>query len=366
MCGRTRRAPWSRPMDRCAGSRSMNLRSRRSTPATSRTTRIHRKESVMRREGSPFQGLGTVAVKELSDNLGSARMFVLDLLVVLTALAALYGAIDSLRQNTAEDPFLLLRLFTVDRAPLPSFVAILGFMIPLMAIGLGFDSINGEHSRRTLSRILAQPIYRDALLMGKFVAGLATLAISLAALWLLVIGLGLIFLGVPPGGEEIARSLAFLVIAIFYGGVWLALAMLLSIVFRSPATAALAALGVWLFLTVLWPMLAPALAQAISPPDPRYAALGLQTPDTAIWAQMLGRLSPNHLLGAAMMAILSPTTRSLGPVFIEQLRGAMMGSPLPFRESLIIAWPQTVALIAGTIVLFVAGYIVFQRQEVRA
>ena len=42
---------------------------------------------------------------------------------------------------------------------------------------------------------------------------------------------------------------------------WLALAMLLSIVFRSAATAALVALGLWLFLTLLWPMLAPALAQ---------------------------------------------------------------------------------------------------------
>ena len=320
----------------------------------------------MRREGSPFQGLGAVAVKELSDNLSSARMLVLELLIVLTALAALYGAIGNLRQNTAEDPFLLLRLFTVDRAPLPSFVAILGFLVPLMAIGLGFDSINGEHNRRTLSRILAQPIYRDALLMGKFLAGLMTLAVSLTALWLMVIGLGLIFLGVPPGSEEIARSLAFLVIAVFYAGVWLSLAMLFSIIFRSPATAALAALGIWLFLTILWPMLAPAVAQAIAPPDPRYAALGLQTPETAMWAQTLGRLSPNDLFGEAMLAVLSPTTRSLGPVFLEQLRGAVMGAPLPFGQSLLIAWPQAVALIAGTIVLFVIGYVVFQRQEVRA
>ncbi|MDR3486972.1 MAG: ABC transporter permease [Bradyrhizobium sp.] len=320
----------------------------------------------MRREGSPFQGVGTVLVKELSDNLSSARMLVLELLIVLTALAALYEAIDSLRQNTAEDPFLLLRLFTIARAPLPSFVAILGFLIPLMAIGLGFDAINSEHNRRTLSRILAQPIYRDALLMGKYLAGLATLAISLAALWLMVIGLGLIFLGVPPGGEEIARSLMFLLIAIFYAGVWLSLAMLLSIVFRSPATAALVALGVWLFLTVLWPMLAPALAQGIAPPDPRYAALGLDTPDTAMWTQLLARLSPNYLFGEAMTAILSPTTRTLGSVFLEQLRGAVMGAPLPFGESVMIAWPQTVGLIAGTIVLFVVGYVLFQRQEVRA
>jgi ABC-2 type transport system permease protein len=320
----------------------------------------------MRREGSPFQGLGTVAVKEMADHLSSARMLVLEWLIVLTALAALYSAIDSLRQTTAEDPFLLLRLFTVDRAPLPSFVAILGFLIPLMAIGLGFDSINGEHSRRTLSRILAQPIYRDALLIGKFLAGLATLTISLAALWLLVLGFGLVFLGVPPGGQEIARSLVFLVVAVFYAGVWLALAMLLSIVFRSAATAALVALGIWLFLAVLWPMLAPAVAQVIAPPDPRYAALGLESPDTAIWAQTLQRISPNHLFGEAMLAVLSPTTRALGPVFLEQLRGAVMGMPLPLSESLMIAWPQMVGLIAGTIVLFVAGYIVFQRQEVRA
>jgi ABC-2 type transport system permease protein len=320
----------------------------------------------MRREGSPFQGLGAVAVKEMSDHLLSARMLVLEWLIVLTALAALYGAIDSLRQNTAEDPFLLLRLFTVQHDPLPSFAAILGFLIPLMAIGLGFDAVNGEHNRRTLSRVLAQPIYRDALLTGKFLAGLATLTISLTALWLLVLGLGLIFLGVPPGGEEVARSLAFLVMAVFYAGIWLALAMLLSIVFRSPATAALTALGVWLFLTVLWPMLAPAIAQVIAPPDPRYAVLGLETPDTAIWAQTLLRLSPNQLFAEAMMAVLSPTTRALGAVFIEQLRGAVMGAPLPLSESLMIAWPQTVALIAGTIVLFVAGYVAFQRQEVRA
>src|SRR5512147_2215637 len=209
MCGPTPPAPSSPPTAPCGGCRWTSPASRRSMPVTSR--RRLRRECVMRREGSPLQGLGTVFVKELSDNVSSVRMLVLELLIVLTALASLYGAIDSLRKNTAEDPFLLLRLFTVDQAPLPSFVAILGFLIPLMAIGLGFDAINSEHNRRTLSRILAQPIYRDALLMGKFVAGLATLSVSLTALWLLVIGLGLIFLGIPPGGEEVARSLVFLV-----------------------------------------------------------------------------------------------------------------------------------------------------------
>ena len=43
-----------------------------------------------------------------------------------------------------------------------------------------------------------------------------------------------------------------------------------------------------------------------------------------------------------------------------------MGAALPLRESLMIAWPQAVGLIATVILLFVATYVAFQRQEVRA
>jgi ABC-2 type transport system permease protein len=51
---------------------------------------------------------------------------------------------------------------------------------------------------------------------------------------------------------------------------------------------------------------------------------------------------------------------------LSQLQGAVLGAPMPLGESLIIAWPQIVGLVAGTILLFVTGYVIFQRQEVRA
>ncbi len=320
----------------------------------------------MRREGSPFAGLGAVTMKELADHLSSARMRVLEWLIVLTAVAALIGTIQQVRDTVSEDPFVFLKLFTVARDPLPSFVSILGFLIPLMAIGLGFDAVNSEHNRRTMSRVLSQPIYRDALLMGKFLAGIVTLAFSLFVLWLLVIGLGLLLLGVPPSTEEILRSLAFLVVALAYAGIWLAAAMFFSIVFRSPATAALTTLGLWLFLTVLWPALSPGIAHIIAPPNPLYAVLGQSDPETLVWQQMLGRVAPSTLFAEVVQVVLNPATRAIGPVFVSQLEGALLGSPLPLAQSLLIAWPQLVALFAGTILLFVAGYVVFQRQEVRA
>ena len=312
----------------------------------------------MRREGSALGGLGVVTLKELSDHMTSARMRVLEWLVVLVALAAVYAAITQVRDSTAEDPFLFLRLFTTARDPLPSFTAFLGFLVPLMAIGLGFDAVNGEHSRRTLSRILSQPIYRDALLFGKFLAGLATLSVSLVVLWLITIGLGLIMLGVPPGAEEMARAFIFLLVTIAYAGVWLALAMLASVIFRSAATAALVTLGFWLFITLIWPALSPAVVTAFVPSNDEATLV--------IAAQSLARLSPSVLYAEAVTAILHPATRTLGPVYISQLQGAVMGSPLSLWSSVMVAWPQIVGLIAASILLFVGGYVAFQRQEVRA
>lgn len=317
------------------------------------------------RTGSPWRGLAAVFSKELADHMNSARMRIIEWLIVLTAAAALYGALTGIRQTTSVDPFVFLRLFTDAQAPLPSFAALLGFLIPLMAIGLGFDAINGEYNHRTMSRILSQPIYRDALLMGKFLAGLAALAIGLLCLWLLVIGSGLILLGVPPSSEEILRSLAFLCAALAYSGVWLSVAMFCSIVFRSASTSALVALGLWLFMALLWPMLAPALGQLIAPPELATVLSGGLDIRTVQWQQGLMHLSPATLFNDSVITLLSPTTRSLGPVFLSQIQGALLGSPLPLSESLAIIWPQFTGLIAACIMLFTAGYVVFQRQEVR-
>lgn len=319
----------------------------------------------MRREGSPWQGLDVVFFRELFDNLTSARMLVLELLVVLLGGVVVYFAVDQIRNTTAEDPFLFLRLFAPPGQSLLSFVVVLSILVPVIAIGLGFDAINGEYNRRTLSRILAQPIYRDALLLGKFLAGLATISISLVTLWLLVVGFGLIRLGIPPSGEELGRMVMFLLISIAYAGVWLALAMLFSIIFRSTATAALVALGLWLFLSLLWPALAQLLGEAISPSDIRFAMLGLPTPDTVAWQQGLARLSPGTLYGEAVVAMLSPDAQSL-TTLLAQFQGRVMGAPLSLGQSILSTWPQIVSLIAGMIMLYVVGYVSFQRQEVRA
>ncbi|HYX00808.1 MAG TPA: ABC transporter permease subunit, partial [Reyranella sp.] len=314
--------------------------------------------------GSPFTGLGAVFMKELSDHLSSIRMLVLTLFVIVFGAFPVASSLQQLRTTVGADAFLFLRIFTIEpeMVPIP-FVQALNFIIPLMAIGLGFDSVNSEFNRRTLSRVLSQPIYRDALLLGKFLGGLVTLAVALVALWLIVFGAGLLLLGLPPRGVEVARALGFLVVAIAYGGVWLAVSMLFSVIFRSTATSALCALGLWLFFFILWPMIAQAITIGFAPSE-------IRSVDELVSLQEFGlalqRLSPGTLFSEAVIGLLNPETRSLGPMLPSQLRGAIMGSPLPLDQSLLLIWPQVTGLIASMIVLFALAYVIFQRQEVRA
>ena len=317
----------------------------------------------MRREGSALAGAGTVMMKELGDNLSSTRMRLLESLVFLTGAGAVFATIGEVREVVGEDPFVFLRIFTTAKGEtLPSFAAFLGFLIPIVAIALGFDSVNSEFNGKTMSRILAQPIYRDALLFGKFMAGLTTLAVMLTALWLFVIGLAIFMLGLPPGTEEVLRGFAFLIAAIAYGGVWLGLAMLFSVQFRSSATAALASLAVWLLFAFFWNMVVTVITPIIAPVDPYNPMSVLYTVEVG---QALSRLSPNTLFAETTMAFLNPATRSLGLVLQSQMQGAISG-PLPFSESVALVWPQVTGLLASVIGLFTVAYVMFQRQEVRA
>lgn len=333
-------------------------------PEDSRAMRAGRVPTKkVEREGSPWTGLWAVVTKEMADHLTSIRMEILEILILLTAGGTVFTAVSSISSNTSNNQFLFLQLFTTSKDPLPPFVQFLVFLVPLIAIALTFDSINGEFQRSTMSRILAQPIYRDALLLGKFLAAFFTQALAFSAIWLLIIGAGLLGLGVPPTGDEVARSLMFLVATIFYGGIWLAMAMTFSIVFRSAATAALASIAVWLFFTIFWNIISTLLAQTLSPVQYGTTQELLNQAQAQI---VISRISPNVLYEEVMVALLQPTVRSMGIVLPAQLEGAVLGTPLPFGQSMALIWPQLTGLIALTILLFVLGYVLFQRREIRA
>ena len=313
-------------------------------------------------------GLAPIVRKELADNLLGSRFMILAGLVVLTALAGLYVAAQTIRNNVGTgvfDQFVFLKLFTTGdpQRQLPSLVSFLAFFTPLVGLALGFDAINGEESRRTLSRLLAQPIHRDAVINGKFVAGLLTIALMLAVLALLISGLGLRMIGVPPSGEEVGRLLVFFLVTLLYVAFWLSLSILFSVRFRQASTSALAGIAVWLFFALFGTLVADLLADVLVPlGDVVTVERQLRHETVTLW---LKRLSPPFLYSEAVAALLDPEMRHLGLVLITEYIGAVPGS-LPLSQSLLLIWPHVTLLAGATLAIFCISYVLFMRREVRA
>ncbi|MDD3539037.1 MAG: ABC transporter permease subunit, partial [Atribacterota bacterium] len=128
-----------------------------------------------------MSGLSIIYWKELADYLGSKKFIIIFLIVALTAGTIIYvlhqSASSDVSQFTGE--YLFLKLFTFSGGTLPSFLFFVSFFGPLIGIIFGFDAINSERSGGTMSLVLSQPIYRDALINGKFLAGITTIAVML-------------------------------------------------------------------------------------------------------------------------------------------------------------------------------------------
>ena len=306
--------------------------------------------------------------KEIAAHIRSWRFIILILLIVLTFGASLYVSSVGLKDavSNMRDPdqsFLYLKLLTTTDNSIPPFHVFLNFLAPLLGIALGFDAVNAEYNNGTLTRLLAQPIYRDNLLFAKFLAPLAVVGTLFVALVMLMIGGGLLGTGVRIEPQELLRILGFTLISVLYVAFWLSLSILLSIRFRQPATSALTAIGIWLFFTVFFPIL---VNLAIRPflPNPNYISEQEYIGYNELILNLL-RLSPSQLYSDATTTLLMPSVRSLGPISMEQMVGAIP-SPLSFRESFLMVWPQVSGLSAAMMICFAWSYYIFMRREIRS
>lgn len=310
-----------------------------------------------------------IAGKEVADAVTSPRFVVLLLILGLAAAVPVYFASGDIRdaaERASGASAVFLALFSISHDPVPSFVGLVGFLAPLLGIAFGFDAVNGERSQGTLPRLLAQPIHRDDVINGKFAAGLAVIATVVVAMTALVAGIGLLRLGIVPELGEIVRILVWLAVTIVYIGLWLAFATLCSVLTRRAATSALIAIGVWMGLTLFGSLLADLLAGAIAPAGAN-ATIDQQI-SHAQALQLLSAISPNEIFQQATAVILNPGITALSVSGQGQLiqLSQQIPSILSLDQSLLIAWPYLVTLVALMVVSFAGAYIAFLRQEVRA
>lgn len=318
--------------------------------------------SAGRGRRSPFWVL---VQKEVADHVNSWRFYALMAIILLTCLGSLYTSLNHINDAVRQEPDgpVFLKLFTISDGTLPALITFVSFLGPLLGIGLGFDAVNSERNKGTLSRLMAQPLHRDVLLNAKFAASMIVIAFLFFALGFLTMGFGLMMIGIPPSPEEFLRMVIYLAMAVFYVGFWLNLAIFFSVRFRQPATSALTSISIWLFFSIFYSMIVELIARGTAPSSTTATTEQIIRYQENI--QTLSRINPSQLFDDATTTLLTPSVRSLGPLTMEQVVGAIP-SPLPLAQSLLLVWPQWTGLIAATVICFALSYVSFMRQEIRS
>lgn len=307
--------------------------------------------------------------KETAEFIGSRRMLLFALLMGLITVSGFYAAVsglaDAIESGSASSGFLFLKLFTVSANSIPSYNALMALMGPFIGIFMGFDAINSERTEGTLNRLVSQPLYRDHIIISKFLAGIFIIAVMVFASGLSIASVGLTATGLIPTGEEIARMLIYLSFCVVYIAFWLAAAILFSTICRHAATSALACIAVWLFCAIFISLLAGIVADACYPVNGNDMQALMNEMKNYTCEMNLNRLSPYYLFGEAASTILDPGVRTINAVTIAQLSGAI-SSNLTLGQSLLLVWPHLTGLAALTLTGFAVSYVSFMRQEIRS
>jgi ABC-2 type transport system permease protein len=313
-------------------------------------------------------GTLTVFRKEIADHFGSKRFLILfGLVVVLSALSA-YQGVDFIREST-EATFISLFSGTMMSY---SFVQIMVFFGPLLGLAIGFDAINKERTNGTLSILLGQPIFRDSVINGKFLAGAAALTTVTVGTIGIMCGMAIPMLGFGPTLDEALRVVVLMSLTILYLIFWLSLGLLYSVLTKKTATSILASIATWLVFSIIISILASAITNMLIPlqaggfrggGEERFEISSefMETMQKRnALSSSIEKLSPTNLYSETASAILGAFRGGFGvPGRTEFERTVTLG------EALAANWANIATIAVCLVVCFAASYMKFLRSEIR-
>lgn len=260
-----------------------------------------------------------IAAKELRD--GLRNRWVLAVTLLLAAFALTLAFLGAAPTGSVRTDALTITVVSLSNLSI--------FLLPLIALLLSFDAIVGELEHGTLGLLLAYPVARWQVVLGKFLGHVAILAIATG------IGYGAAGAAVAFVSDSGDWNGFLLLIgsSVLLGAAFVAIGYVLSALVRDRAAAAGLAIGVWLLFVLIYDMALLGVLVAdhgrsigaaavnwlllLNPAD-AYRMLNLAgTPDARLFSGMAGLagavlLSPAALAVALMLWIVVPLITAIG------------------------------------------------------
>ena len=223
---------------------------------------------------------------------------------------------------------------------------------PIIGVALGCDAISGEREKGTLKIIMAQPIYRDTVINGKFIAATSAVSLAILVTSLGIVGLSTILLGVTPTVAETLRIGLYFAFSILFTMTFYGLAALISTIIKKTSLGVILSIGMWGVFAFVIPMIASLIAMTITVRGGAYESDGYMRGYTAIF-ETIYSLSPNYHFS------------KIGEHLVGTYATWDSVEATSIMSSLMYAGPSILVLAIVTTLFFIASYITFTRQEIR-
>jgi Cu-processing system permease protein len=182
-----------------------------------------------------------IAGKEFRDRI--RNRWVLAVALVFTVFALVIAYFGGAQQGTVG--------FRSIEFTIASLVSLVIYLVPLIALLLGFDAIVGERERGSLDLLLSMPITRVELLLGKYLGLAAALTAST------LVGFGSVALLLLPqlDGSALFHYVGFMFSSVLLGLSFLSLAVTVSVFAVDRARASGLAIALWFFFVLVFDLL---------------------------------------------------------------------------------------------------------------
>jgi len=326
----------------------------------------------------------TVAGKEFTDHLTSRKFLVILALLLMFALLGMHQGIDQYNKNL-ESYNQQLQEAGDSAGPgmmpeRPSILSVFGYLVSslvpfggMLAIATGFDLISKEKESRSLKTLLAHPVYRDEVINGKALGGVAALGVALVTAFALTLAVLLVCSIVPTAGEVVAIGVIGFA-SLLYLLAFFALALALSVVTKESGHAVIYGLALFFAIAFLLPVFGTALGDVVAGDPPQRPEMPVTVDgrpvDEAVWMayeeecrQHTGEMEEYR----GRRQVVTDTVNLFSPIVSYHAVVWPVADPsgMPPEDAAGQIWRGVAALVVFSSVFFAVAYGKFMRMDIR-
>lgn len=184
-----------------------------------------------------FKAIFSIGKKEFMDNFRNKWIIILSIIfAILVVIISYFGS-----QGFGQD-------WSSLENTIGGLEGIVTLIIPIISLMLGYAAIVGEIEKGSMSSLLALPVNRYEIILGKFL-GLGSVICST-----ILIGFGIsgIIIALNAPSSDYTPYLSFIGISILIGLAFLSVSMFFSTLFKKRSSAMGGAIFLWFFFSIIW------------------------------------------------------------------------------------------------------------------